>query len=389
MSVASGTRLGPYEIMCALGAGGMGEVYKARDTRLDREVAIKVVASGLTASPEARSRFEREARAISRLKHPHVCPLYDVGHEQDVDYIVMELLEGETLAERLRKGPLPVSEALTTGVQIADALDAAHRLGIVHRDLKPGNVMLTATGARLMDFGLARASTGAAAGQAASESPTFSSPLTSAGTIVGTIQYMAPEQLEGKEADGRADLWALGCVLHEMVTGRQAFEGKSHASLIAAIIDREPAPVSALQPMSPPSLDHLVRRCLAKDPAERWQTARDLLHELRWIAEAGSQTLTQSGVALGRSVSQRLAWLVLVALGVVIALLAFVLATNRSPAPGPGVVRFSIAAPGTGTILADSSAGVISPDGRQLVFTVVDSEGAPRLWLRKLDSLTP
>jgi Tol biopolymer transport system component len=284
MALTSGRRLGPYQVLAPLGAGGMGEVYRARDTRLGRDVAIKVVPAHLSASPEIRTRFEHEARTISQLTHPHICTLYDVGHQDDVDYLVMELLEGETLAHRLEKGPLPLAEVLRIGTQIAEALDRAHQSGIVHRDLKPGNVMLTKDGAKLMDFGLARATGLMAWAGAETESPTVSRPLTAEGTVVGTFQYMAPEQLEGKEADARADIWALGCVLYEMATGRRAFEGTSQASLIAAILEHEPAAITALRPTSPPVLEHVVRGCLAKDPAERWQSARDVVRELAWVA---------------------------------------------------------------------------------------------------------
>ena len=273
-----GTSLGPYRILGPLGAGGMGEVYRAHDTRLGRDVAIKVLAPRLAVTPEARARFEREARTISQLNHPHICTLHDVGQQDDTDYLVMELLEGETLAHRLEKGPLPVSEVLSFGSQIADALDRAHRAGVVHRDLKPGNVMLTKSGAKLMDFGLARDHVPGSVPCATAEPPIMTRPITTEGTIVGTFQYMAPEQLEGKEADARTDLWALGCLLHEMATGKRAFEGTSQASLIAAILEHEPRPITELQPLSPPALDHLVRRCLAKDAADRWQSARDVMH---------------------------------------------------------------------------------------------------------------
>ncbi len=290
MALTIGTHLGPYEILALLGAGGMGEVYRAHDTRLGRNVAIKVLSPRLATTAESRARFEREARTISQLSHPHICALYDIGRENDTEYLVMEFLEGETLADRLWNGPLPLTEALTVGAQIAEALDRAHRAGVVHRDLKPGNIMLTKSGAKLMDFGLARASGHVSVTGAESESPTLSRPLTAEGTIVGTFQYMAPEQLEGKEADARSDIWALGCVLYETATGRRAFEAASRASLIAAIMDREPRPIRELQPLTPPALEHAVTRCLAKDPAERWQGARDVMHELTWIAAAGSQT---------------------------------------------------------------------------------------------------
>jgi serine/threonine protein kinase len=291
MNIAVGTKLGPYEILSPLGAGGMGEVYRARDTRLGREVAVKVLPQHLSANAEVRTRFEREAKTVSSLNHPHICTLHDIGREGDTDYLVMELIEGETLATRLAKGALPTSEVLKLGEQVADALDRAHRAGVVHRDLKPGNVMLTRSGAKLMDFGLARA-TGLAAApgsgvsiEALTQSPTMAQPLTAEGTIVGTFQYMSPEQLEGKEADARSDLWALGCVLYEMATGRRAFEGKSQASLIGAIMNTDPQPVSQLAPMAPPALDRLVKACLAKDPADRVQSAHDVKLQLAWLAD--------------------------------------------------------------------------------------------------------
>jgi Tol biopolymer transport system component len=390
MPLSPGTSLGPYKILAPLGAGGMGEVYRAHDTRLGRDVAIKVLSPHLAAAPEVRARFEREARTISQLNHPHICTLYDVGHQDGVDYLVMELLEGETLAHRLEKGPLPVAEVLTVGTQIADALDRAHRAGVVHRDLKPGNVILTKGGAKLMDFGLARAAGLTPVAGTLTESPTVSRPLTAEGTIVGTFQYMAPEQLEGKEADARADLWALGCVLYEMATGQRAFEGKSQASLIAAIMEREPRPILELQPMSPPALEHLTRRCVAKDPAERWQSARDVMHELKWIAEIGSQAGVpaghppEAGRAARRRHRERLAWGgVVAAMAVAIVALAVIRWTRRLPEPG--LARFAVTAPAGGTIATDAAQVAISPDGRRLVFAVVDSAGTPRLWIRPLN----
>ena len=258
-------RLGPYEILSALGAGGMGEVYEARDTRLDRTVAVKVLPEHRNRTPQALERFEREAKVISSLSQPHICTLHDVGHQAGIDYLVMEYLEGQTLADRLRKGPLPLDQVLQIAAQITDALDTAHRHGVIHRDLKPGNIMLTKTGAKLLDFGLAkvRAIEAAAAGKTALPTETA---LTGEGTILGTLQYMAPEQLEGKEADARTDIFALGAVIYEMATGRKAFAGKSQASLIAAVMSAEPPPISTLQNMTPPALDHVARTCLAKDP---------------------------------------------------------------------------------------------------------------------------
>jgi Tol biopolymer transport system component len=286
-----GMTLGPYKIIVPLGAGGMGEVWKAQDTRLGRVVAIKVLPAHLSTNPEVRARFEREARAISQLSHPNICSLHDIGQQDSIDYIVMEYLEGETLAARLAKGSLPTSEVLRYGIEIANALDCAHRSGIVHRDLKPGNIMLTKSGAKLMDFGLARAVALSPAAGTLSESPTASSPLTAKGTIVGTFQYMAPEQLEAKETDARTDLWALGCVLYEMATGKRAFEGTSQASLIAAILKEPPRSMSELQPLTPPALERVTKRCLEKDPDERFQSAKDLAFDLESMTGTGT-TLT-------------------------------------------------------------------------------------------------
>lgn len=293
--ITPGTRVGPYEVIVQLGAGGMGEVYRARDTRLDRDVAIKILPSHLSSNPQLRERFDREARAISKLNHAHVCTLYDVGHHEGVDYLVMEYLEGETLADALARGPLPLHQVLRYGIEIADALDKAHRSGIVHRDLKPGNIILTKSGAKVLDFGLAKTQAAAFSSQASSQA-TEAKPLTEEGTIVGTMQYMAPEQLEAREADARTDIFALGTILYEMVTGRHAFEGKSRAGLIAAIMEREPAPISATQPMTPLPLDHVVRRCLSKEPDDRFQSARDLEFALQEIQdEIRSRTMLRHG----------------------------------------------------------------------------------------------
>src|SRR6266704_5972867 len=280
MAIASGRRLGPYEILSAIGAGAMGEVYKARATRLDRIVAIKVLPPHLADRSELRERFEREAKTIAGLNHPHICVLYDIGQQDGIDYLVMEYLEGETLAHRLQKGALPLEQVLKYAIEIADALDKAHRKGVTHRDLKPGNIMLTKTGTKLLDFGLAKLKQEAApANVQLSELPTASDPLTGKGTIVGTLQYMAPEQLEGKEVDARTDIFAFGVVVYEMATGKKAFEGKSQASVIGAILQRDPTPIATLQPMTPSALDHVVKRCLAKERDERWQSASDLTNE--------------------------------------------------------------------------------------------------------------
>ncbi|HVE66911.1 MAG TPA: serine/threonine-protein kinase, partial [Thermoanaerobaculia bacterium] len=308
MTLSAGSRLGPYEIVSPLGAGGMGEVYLAKDSRLDRTVAIKVLASHLSASPEVRQRFEREAKTISQLSHPHICAVHDVGREGDTEYLVMEYLEGATLADRLAKGPLALEQTLRFGVQIADALDRAHRQGIVHRDLKPGNVMLTKSGLKLLDFGLAKAF-GPAGREPFTELPTQQA-LTQEGAILGTFQYMAPEQLEGRGADARTDIFAFGVVLYEMATGRKAFSGATQASLVSSILRDEPGPISQLAPASPPLLDRVVQTCLAKDPDDRWQSAADVKRELLWIAEAprGSSGVAGPIAAPVRTNRERLAW---------------------------------------------------------------------------------
>src|ERR1700693_5407040 len=285
MPIQPGRRLGPYEILSAIGAGGMGEVYKARDTRLERTVAIKVLPTHLADRSELRERFEREARTIASLTHPHICVLHDIGQQDGTDYLVMEYLEGETLAQRLMKGSLPVEQVLKYAIEIADALDKAHHKNVTHRDLKPGNIMLTKSGTKLLDFGLAKLREDAAPATPLSQLPTGKDPITAQGTILGTLQYMAPEQLEGKEADGRTDIFAFGVVVYEMATGKKAFEGKSQASLISAIMSSDPQPMSSLQPMTPPALDRVVKTCLAKEPDERWQTASDITKQLKWIGE--------------------------------------------------------------------------------------------------------
>src|SRR5580704_7312727 len=303
MPLASGTKLGPYEIQSPLGAGGMGEVYRARDTRLDRTVAVKILPSHLSENSDAKQRFEREARTISSLNHPHICVLHDVGSQDGTSYLVMEYLQGESLDSRLLRGPLPLKQAIEVGVQICEALEKAHRAGIVHRDLKPGNIMLTAAGAKLLDFGLAKpsvatlgAQTVADRGSLTPSTPTINlsalSPppgtLTQQGTIVGTFQFMAPEVLQGREADARSDIFSFGCVLYQMITGRRAFEGKSQLSIASAILEKDPEPVTSIQPAAPAALDHVAGDCLAKDPEARWQSAADIARELLWIASGAS-----------------------------------------------------------------------------------------------------
>src|ERR1700736_1739571 len=341
MAILPGKRLGPYEILSAIGAGGMGEVYRARDTRLDRIVAIKVLPAHLADEPELRERFEREARTIASLNHPHICVLHDIGQQDGVDYLVMEYLEGETLAQRLLKGPLPLELVLQYAIEISDALDKAHRKGVTHRDLKPGNIMLTKTGTKLLDFGLAKLKQEVApANVQLSQLPTANDPLTAHGAIVGTLQYMAPEQLEGKEVDGRTDVFAFGAVVYEMATGKRAFEGKSQASLIAAILEREPPPMASLQPMTPPAVDRVVKKCLAKEPEKRWQAASDVCDELKWIAEQGSQAAMPAPGTARRKVREQVAWGLAALAILAVALVAAVLYFRRPPAER--AIRFAV-----------------------------------------------
>jgi len=391
MALAPGNKLGPYEIAAALGAGGMGEVYRARDTRLDRAVAVKILPTHLSDNPEARQRFDREARTISSLNHPNICTLYDVGHQDGIDYLVMEFLEGQTLAERLVKGPLPLEQVLKCGIEICEGLEKAHRTGVVHRDLKPGNVMLTKTGAKLMDFGLAKAAT---VGTPLSSSldmtmsgPSADQPLTARGMVVGTFQYMSPEQVEGKEADARSDIFALGTVLYEMSSGKRAFPGKTQASIVAAILASEPPPISTSQPMSPPALDQVVGTCLAKDPEERFQAVHDLKLQLKWVAEGGSKAGLSAPVAARRKNRERILWGVsalLLTACVVLSLLHF--GQTRTE---PHAIHTYILPPEKSTFafVGDHTGPlVISPDGTRLVFAALGSDGKQTLWLRPLDA---
>jgi len=379
MGHTSGTKLGPYEIQSPLGAGGMGEVYRARDTRLDRTVAVKILPSHLSDNHEAKQRFDREARAISLLNHPNICTLYDVGHQHGIDYLVMEFLEGQTLADRLMQGPLPLEQTIRYGAQIADALAKAHKLGITHRDLKPANIMLTKSGAKLMDFGLAKESGPAALSVALTEMTADQAKLTQEGTIIGTLQYMAPEQLEGKEADPRTDIFALGEVIYEMATGQPAFSGKSRASLIAAILTTEPPPIAQLQPMTPPALDRVVKKCLAKDPDERWQSASDLAGELSWIAEAGSQTAQAKHGPTGRQRWERGGWLLAATffLLVIAGGAAWWRADNRRLAP----MYFHASVPFAANDVA------LSPDGHWLAMAAYSAQVSNSLlWTHEVGS---
>jgi Tol biopolymer transport system component len=385
MTLSPGSRLGPYEVLSPLGAGGMGEVYKAKDTRLERTVAVKVLPQHLSLSSEVRQRFEREAKTISSLSHPHICALYDVGNQDGVEYLVMEFLEGETLADRLGRGPLPPEQVLRYGIEMADALDKAHRQGIVHRDLKPGNVMLTKSGVKLLDFGLAKVVAPVSQQSGVTALPTMAhgQNLTQEGTILGTFQYMAPEQLEGKEADVRTDIFAFGAVLYEIATGKKAFSGSSQASLISAIMKEEPAPIATVQPMTPPALDRVVRTCLAKDPEERWQSAHDIKSELSWIAQAG----VAAPVVASRRRKDRLAWGVAGAVaGALLAAAATWSVLRSRPAESRPVTRVAVPIPVGDSFVTDNYSTVaISPDGRRVVYVGRRSDKR-QLFLRSLDA---
>ena len=392
--LTTGTKLGPYEITGAIAAGGMGVVYRARDTRLDRIVAIKVLPDHFANRSDLRERFEREARTIASLNHPHICVLHDIGRQDGTDYLVLEYLEGETLAERLKRGPLPLEQTLQFAIEIADALDKAHRKGITHRDLKPGNIMLTKSRIKLLDFGLAKLRQEAVpANVSLSKLPTASDPITAHGAILGTVQYMAPEQLEGKEADARTDIFAFGVVVYEMATGKKAFEGKSQASLIAAILEREPPAMATLQPMTPPALDRVVKRCLAKDREDRWQTARDVCEELKWTSSSGSQALLGARVSPAKGI-RALGWRAVIlsllgvfVLGAVVAGLSLDV-WNLKPSPPQPVTRTVIDLP-PGQQLAGLESGpalAFSADGTHLAY-VARRGGTQQIYLRAMDSL--
>ncbi len=382
MALSSGAKLGPYIIESTAGAGGMGEVYKAKDSRLDRTVAIKVLSVQVAGNQDLRLRFEREAKAISSLNHPNICTLFDIGHQDGVDYLVMEYLEGETLASRLLRGPLSVPDLLNIAVQIADGLDKAHRQGLIHRDLKPGNIMLTKSGAKLLDFGLAKLqeSGGLVHGQSGITRTT--TPLTGEGAIIGTLQYMAPEQLEGKEVDARTDIFAFGAILYEMATGRRAFDGGSQASLIASIIKEQPRAIAELQPMSPPMLERVIRQCLEKDPDHRWHTAGDLKRSLLWINEGGSQVGVPLQVSVRRKSRERMLWAATGVLG--LAALALGAKILLQAKPELRVARFSITQEPR---YSGTTWPMISPDGKYVAFQAQDSARVFKIWVRPMNSL--
>ena len=377
MPLSAGDRLGPYEVLSPIGAGGMGEVYKARDTRLDRTVAIKVLPEHIAKREDLRARFEREARAVASLNHPHICTLHDIGNQDGAGYMVMEYLEGETLAARIEKGALPLDQALKLAMQIADALDRAHRAGVTHRDIKPQNIMLTRDGVKVLDFGLAKSS------KPAPTEETLTAVLTMEGTVMGTPQYMAPEQFEGKEADARSDVWAFGAVLYEMVTGQKAFQGKSYSSLVGAILSADPAPM-VVKPFTPAWLERLVRRCLAKDPEDRWQSMRDMVLEFR--------TPMVEGAAAGPSKAARWPWAIAAALALTAVVLgvAYWRAAHPTESSLKPLIRLD-ANLGPDAIAGADSSIAISPDGTRIVFQIRRADGKQLLAMRLLEqaAITP
>jgi len=408
LALSPGTRLGVYEVTAQIGAGGMGEVYKGRDTRLDRTVAIKVLPEALAADPQFRERFDREARTISRLAHPNICMLFDVGEEAGTAFLVMELLEGETLESRCvrasAKGSgLPLDEAMRIGMQLADALAAAHRQGIVHRDLKPGNIFLVRSGgasappiAKLLDFGLARTAPALTVSGATSAPTTPAQAMTVPGTILGTFQYMAPEQVEGGHADARTDIFAFGSVLYEMITGKKAFEGKTQTNLVAAILERDPPPLTTVQPLAPPLVDSIVRKCLAKNPDDRWQTASDLGSALRWAAEGANATTSGATSVAGtpRTGARRIANAAVAAVAILgsvaigIAMAGRYMSNVAAPA---AAVRFEVQPPANVTLtpapIGSAAQLALSPDGRRLAFVATPKRATSQLWIRPLDGV--
>jgi Tol biopolymer transport system component len=378
MSLTPGTRLGPFEILSLIGSGGMGEVYRAADTRLDRILALKILPERLADDPVRRQRFEREARAVASLNHPHICGLYDIGQDRGIDFLVLEYLEGRTLAGCLIKGALPLSEVMKIGVQLADALDHAHRCGLVHRDLKPGNIMLTRSGVKVLDFGLAKLRVVDSLPELSTVA-TAGSPLTGENALLGTFEYMAPEQLEGRDADARTDIFALGAIIYEMAAGNRPFERNTQAGIIGAILHTDPPPIASLRPLIPPALDRVVSRCLAKDPDDRWQSARDLMLELKWIADGAAGPAVAPVPDRGKW-SVRAGWAAAAVLALSMAVVSFV--HFREVPLDRRVVRLSML-PGRTT-----SYFSLSPDGRLLTFAG-GNENDTRLWIHSLDSVTP
>jgi eukaryotic-like serine/threonine-protein kinase len=410
MTLAAGKKLGPYEILGPLGAGGMGEVYRAKDTRLDRTVAVKVLPLHLSADADAKARFDREARSISSLAHPNICHLYDVGHQDGTDFLVMEFLEGETLAARIQKGPLPTEQVFKVGTEICDGLERAHKMGVVHRDLKPANIMLTKSGAKLMDFGLAKQTQAVAPPSSSLTSPLMSpvpsGPLTQAGTIVGTFQYMSPEQVEGKDADPRSDIFSLGAVLYEMATAHRAFEGKTTASVIAAILERDPPPISSVQPNSPLMLERLVKTCLAKDPDERWQTAHDVKLQLQSMREAGSQLSVASSAAASAAAAEaastaasvaaaaqtrrnRDRTLLILGTALLTAIVAGALGYMARPPKPETKLNATITLPPNLQIEPFNISFAFSPDSQKIAFVGVGADGRSNIYIRPLDTDIP
>jgi len=372
MALTPGTKLGPFEIVSLLGAGGMGEVYLGRDARLDRMVAVKIFPTDTSPDPAGRQRFDREARAISSLNHPNICRLYDVGHQDGIDYLVMEYLDGETLAQRLARGPLPMDQVLKIGAQVADALENAHGQGILHRDLKPGNIMLTKSGAKLMDFGLAKSMP---ASDPDGRTVSLAEPLTRAGALVGTIEYMSPEQLECREACATSDIFSFGCVLYVMITGRRAFDGKSRLAVANAILEKEPEPLDALQPSVSPALRRIVRACLKKQPDQRWQSAHDLKLELEWLAD-------EAVPAKPVRVPRLAAWVAIAAVTLVAAVLA-VMQIGRTPEPAQ-LVRSALMPPPGYSFAPYNFA--LSLDGKRLAFATMVQNGKPTLWVQTMSA---
>ena len=391
MPIAPGTKLGPYEILAPLGSGGMGDVYRARDTRLDRTVAVKILPAHLSSDPARKQRFEREAKTISGLNHPNICTLHDVGSLDGLDYLVMECVEGESLAQRLEKGPLPSAQVTKIGAELADALDKAHRSGIVHRDIKPANIMLTKSGTKLLDFGLAKPATPQATLATLTTAAPQQNPVTQEGTIVGTFQYMSPEQIEGKELDGRSDIFSLGTVLYEMLTGRRAFDGKSQLSVASAILEKEPAPITDTVPLTPATLDRAIRRCLAKDPDDRWQTARDLALELKWLATPTASTESARPFA-AKPVNKLRKYAPYIIEALILIAVAYILGfkpTHTTTVERP-TLRATLLPPEKSQFASietdEGGVPAVSPDGRYVVSPVHETDGKVRLWLRALQS---